>query len=138
LPEITITTSRKVQALDITEAVSGLPHPGALAWVGCPHTTAGLILCEADDEMLADIERLAAGLLEPFEPFSHHKNDNPNAAAHLMSILLGPNLLVPCRDGELDLGTYQHIIFVELDGPRPRRIRVTHVAGLDPADGALS
>jgi secondary thiamine-phosphate synthase enzyme len=128
LAEISVTTSRKLQALDITDAIASLTHPGALAWVGCPHTTAGLVLCEADAEMLVDLERTVGSLLEPLEPFSHHKNGNPNAAAHLMSILLGSDLMLPCKDGRLDLGTYQRIIFVELDGPRSRRIRVIHIA----------
>jgi secondary thiamine-phosphate synthase enzyme len=132
--EIDIQTSRKLEAVDITDAIVALPHPGSLAWVGCPHTTAGLILCEADEEMLSDIEHVAAGLLAPFEPFAHHKNNNPNAAAHLMSSLLGAQLMVPCRDGSLDLGTYQRIVFVELDGPRSRSVRVAHVAAIDDVE----
>jgi secondary thiamine-phosphate synthase enzyme len=134
VPEFAVITTRKVQAVDITDTVAALPHPGSLAWLGCPHTTAGIILCEADAEMLVDIERAAAGLLAPFEPFAHHKNDNPNAAAHLMSSLFGAQLMLPCRGGKLDLGTYQRVVFVELDGPRQRRVRVVHVAATNEGE----
>ncbi len=130
-------TSRPYQAIDVTDLLAPLPIRDGFVWVSCPHTTAGLILCESDPEMLEDVERIAQRLFEPFEPFRHHKNDNPNAAAHLMSAFLGSQLVLPVRDGALVLGTYQRILFVELDGPRERKL---HVAGIGaivgPADGS--
>jgi secondary thiamine-phosphate synthase enzyme len=39
--------------------------------------------------------------------------------------LLGPQVLVPLRDGELALGTYQGIFFCEFDGPRSRKVYVS-------------
>ena len=82
--------------------------------------------------MLADIEKAAGRLLAPIEPFAHHRNDKPNAAAHLFSGLAGTQLLVPVRDGKMQLGSYQRIVFVELDGPRERRtIRIAHLPALE-------
>jgi thiamine phosphate synthase YjbQ (UPF0047 family) len=40
------------------------------------------------------------------------------------SSLVGPQVLVPMRDGELALGTYQGIFFCEFDGPRDRSVHV--------------
>jgi secondary thiamine-phosphate synthase enzyme len=122
--EIAFETGRKIEASDLTDRLAALDLPDGFAWFSIPHTTGGLILCEADPEMLADLERVAAELLEPFEPFSHNKNDNPNAAAHLLSSLFGSQLILPVVDGRLSLGTYQRILFLELDGPRRRQIRV--------------
>jgi thiamine phosphate synthase YjbQ (UPF0047 family) len=86
--------------------------------------------------MLADIETVAGGLLKDFEPFRHHKNDNPNAAAHLFSSLAGTQLLLPVVDGHVKLGAYQRIVFVELDGPRQgRRVQIASLAQ-PPAAGA--
>jgi secondary thiamine-phosphate synthase enzyme len=119
--ELELTTRREREAIDVTDRVASLAHPDGFAWIACPHTTCALILCEADTDMLADIEKAAGQLLAPIGPFAHHRNNNPNAAAHLWSALAGTQLLIPVRDGEMQLGSYQRIVFVELDGPRERR-----------------
>jgi secondary thiamine-phosphate synthase enzyme len=126
--ELEISTDRKVQALDVTDLVANRDWPNGLLWVACPHTTAALVLGESDPEMLADYERIAAQLFVPFEPFRHQRNDNPNAAAHLVSSLAGTQLILPVREGRPVLGQYQRIIFIELDGPRQRRLQLTTIA----------
>jgi secondary thiamine-phosphate synthase enzyme len=127
--ELSLSTSARIQAVDITERVAAeAAGVAGMLWVATPHTTAALILCEGDDKMLADIESTAARLLAPLEPFTHDKNDNPNAAGHLMSSLFGTQLIVPTTAGGLDVGTYQRIVFVELDGPRERRVRLHWLA----------
>lgn len=123
--ELEVASLRPIQALDVTDLVAGAAPPGSgLVWLSVPHTTAALILCEADEDMLSDIERTAAGLLEPLEPFRHNRNDNPNGRAHLMSSLMGSQLLLPLDRGRLALGPYQRVIFIELDGPRQRRLQL--------------
>lgn len=52
-----------------------------------------------------------------------------NAHSHLLSMLLGNSLAVPVAGGDLQLGTWQSIILVELDGPRTRTVGV-QVMGL--------
>jgi secondary thiamine-phosphate synthase enzyme len=136
--EIALTTHREREAIDVTDLVASLQHPDGFVWVACPHTTCALVLCEADADMLADIEKAAGRLLASIEPFAHHRNDNPNAAAHLWSALAGTQLLIPVRDGEMRLGSYQRIVFVELDGPRERRtICIAYVAALEPGVGPV-
>lgn len=113
-----------LQAIDITDSVQARVHAASgFLWLSTPHTTAALILCEADSDMLADIEKAAAGLVAPLGPFSHRRNDNPNASAHLMSSIFGTQLVLRIADGQLVLGTYQRIVFVELDGPKQRRVQ---------------
>ena len=48
-----------------------------------------------------------------------------NSDAHLMATLLGSSVTVPVEGGRLRLGTWQGIFFVELDGPRSRKVWVT-------------
>ncbi len=55
--------------------------------------------------------------------YRHDRLDG-NADAHLRSILLGEHVTVPVEDGELALGTWQSILFVDCDGPRTRRVIV--------------
>lgn len=133
MQELAYSTSRKLEALDLTDRLAELDLADGFVWLSTPHTTGALILSEADPEMLADIERVAGDLLVPFEPFRHRKNDNPNAAAHLLASLFGSQLVLPVHDGRLVLGQYQRVLFVELDGPRERRLQVAALG--QPGDG---
>jgi secondary thiamine-phosphate synthase enzyme len=119
---LVVRTSRRVEAVDITDQVDVRDLHDGLAWLRCPHTTAALVIGESDPDMLEDYERAATELFARYEPFRHHKNDSPNAAAHLFSSLAGTQLLVPVRAGRLQLGKYQRVVFMELDGPREARI----------------
>jgi secondary thiamine-phosphate synthase enzyme len=121
---IDVETPGKVAAIDVTERFGTLRLPEGWVMVSLPHTTAALVLSEADEDLLADWEAMGANLLRPFEPFRHHKNDNPNANAHLLSSLLGNRLALPVAGGDIELGRYQRIVFLELDGPRERVIEV--------------
>lgn len=47
-----------------------------------------------------------------------------NAQAHIQSIFLGNTESIPVVGGELHIGRWQSIIFVELDGARSRSIRI--------------
>ncbi len=125
---LVVQSDRAIQAIDLTDHLLDRTWPDGLLLLSVPHTTAALILGEADTDMLDDYERVAAALFAPWEPFKHHKNDNPNAAAHLVSSIAGTQLLLPVRDGRLSLGTYQRIVFLELDGPKSRRVDLASVA----------
>ncbi len=128
--ELELQSNSKIEAIDVTELLAGRAWPDGLLWVSCPHTTASLVIGEGDDDMLADYERTASELFAPYEPFRHKKNDNPNAAAHLLSSIAGTQLMLPIRAGRPVLGTYQRIIFLELDGPKVRRIHAISVPAL--------
>lgn len=118
---LSVVTERAVQAIDITERIVDRPWADGFLWIACPHTTAAILIGESDQDMLEDLERIARELFAPWEPFKHHKNDNPNSAAHLVSSIVGSQVLLPVQDGRLVLGTYQRIVFLELDGPKAAR-----------------
>lgn len=125
---IEVTSERAVQAIDVTEAITAHAWPDGWLILSVPHTTAALILGENDPEMLEDYEKVATALPAPFEPFKHHRNDNPNGAAHVISSFAGTQLLLPVEDGAVVLGTWQRIILIELDGPKTRTIMAGSVA----------
>ena len=126
---LAVETTRKVEAIDITDQLTGRDYPDGLLLVSTGHTTAALIVGEADTEMLEDYERVARDLFATWEPFRHHRNDNPNAAAHLVSSIAGTQLLLPVRDGALVLGAWQRVLLLELDGPKTRRVDLTAIPG---------
>ena len=127
---ITIETAAPLQATDVTDLVlADAPQISeGLLIISCPHTSAAVFLCEADDELLTDFAEFSGKWLAAFEPFHHVRNDNPNAAAHITSSMFGGQVIVPVFDGKPQLGTYQRVVFLELDGPKRRSLQVLAVA----------
>jgi secondary thiamine-phosphate synthase enzyme len=54
-----------------------------------------------------------------------HAHDPSHAPDHMISSIVGASLLLPVRGGELVLGTWQRILFVECNGPRNRQVAIT-------------
>ncbi|NIM94009.1 MAG: YjbQ family protein [Anaerolineales bacterium] len=126
-----VQTQRKTEVQDVTPLVADFISviQDGVAIVYTPHTTASLILSEDDDELRNDIVRVAENLLAACRPFTHIKRNNPNAEAHILSALGGTSVAIAIIDGKLDLGTYQNILLLEMDGPKEREIRVKVIEG---------
>jgi secondary thiamine-phosphate synthase enzyme len=130
--ELTITTERHSQLLDITsqvrEAVSGASGAAVLVYV--PHTTAGLTINEHADPLVArDFEMAMEKIVPEGWGWQHIEEGEENAPSHPRASLMGSQVLVPLTgDGELALGTWQGIFFCEFDGPRTRSVYVTVLA----------
>lgn len=122
-----ISTNRHTQAVDITHLFDSRTWPDGLLMMSVEHTTAAIFLGESGAEMFDDYERVAAGLIEQYGPFRHEVWNPGNAQSHILSSFIGTQLLLPVTDGRLDLGTWQRIIFLELDGPRQRSIAILSV-----------
>jgi secondary thiamine-phosphate synthase enzyme len=58
-----------------------------------------------------------------------YRHREGNSDAHILSTLIGCSLNIPVENGNLILGTWQGLYFVELDGPRQRRFKVKLLAG---------
>lgn len=127
-------TTRRTEAIDVTDRIAALVEGSGFAWVGCGHTTCALVVSKVDEALLADLERAASTLLAPTEPFGHRRDGNPNAVAHIVSALTGQHVVLPVRDGRLQLGRYQRIVLLELDGPRARRIDAEMLSARRPAE----
>jgi secondary thiamine-phosphate synthase enzyme len=128
--ELTVRTERRVQLVDITddvrEAVSESGVEEGIVHVFSRHTTAAVIVNEPESGLLRDVVNKLEELVPEGAGYEHDKVDN-NADSHLRAILLGPSVTLPVAGGEPVLGTWQSILFVELDGPRTRRVLVTVV-----------
>jgi secondary thiamine-phosphate synthase enzyme len=126
--ELTIKTDRRTQLLDITsqvrDAVAGASGAAVLVYV--PHTTAGLTINEhADPAVARDFEAALERIVPEDWGWQHIEEGEENAPSHIRAALMGPQVVIPLRDGELALGTWQGIFFCELDGPRTRSVYVT-------------
>lgn len=130
--EIRVTTERRTQLLDITgevrEALGDLSGAAA-ALVYVPHTTAGVTIQEhADPAVARDFEAALERIVEDGWSWQHVEEGEENAPSHIRAALMGPQVVIPVRDGSLALGTWQGIFFCELDGPRERTVYLTPLA----------
>jgi secondary thiamine-phosphate synthase enzyme len=126
-----VKTSRKIERVDITkeveQAVRSFPTAAAALLVSVPHTTAAVTMGENwDEDVTADLER-ALDAWVPKVRFDHGEGNSP---AHFLSEAIGPTCLVPIEKGKLELGRWQGIFLIELDGPRERTVRVRALAGV--------
>ena len=123
-----VETRSRFDIVDVTSAVESMVQGSGvedgLVNIFVPHTTAGLVVNEAEDGLKEDILEFIKTLTKPGAGWKHNRIDN-NAHAHLGQILLSPEKTIPVAGGSLLLGTWQRIMLVEMDGPRSRRIIVT-------------
>ncbi|HEX2044609.1 MAG TPA: secondary thiamine-phosphate synthase enzyme YjbQ [Gaiellaceae bacterium] len=130
--EIPLQTERRTQLVNITEdvrsALEGAQGASA-ALVYVPHTTAGVTINERiDPDLVEDFEEAFQRIVGEEWSWRHVDADGPNAPAHVRASLASPQVLVPLREGDLALGTYQGIFFCEFDGPRSRKVYVSTLA----------
>ena len=129
--EIAVQTERKVQVMNITakvKAASGkLGVDVGILLVSVRHTTCSICVNEDEAGLRHDFERLGDSLLSPFRGEGGYRHDriDDNAQAHLTSILLGHSITLPLAQGAPVLGTWQSILLLEMDGPRPRMLDLT-------------
>jgi secondary thiamine-phosphate synthase enzyme len=127
MQEMIVKTTKERQILDITPEVQRMIPRAQIENGACHvfvlHTTAAITTADLDpgtkDDFLDAFEALIPKLQyrHPHNP-SHVKD-------HIMATILGPSLCIPVEKGELMLGAWQKIIFVELGGPRERTVVVS-------------
>jgi secondary thiamine-phosphate synthase enzyme len=126
--EISLTSDRKTQLIDITERVQSLVQgaEGAAVLVYVPHTTAAVTINEKiDPDLIEDLERAFEKIVEDDWGWAHDDKDGPNGPSHGRASVAGAQVLIPLRDGAPALGRYQAIFLCEFDGPKPRSIYVS-------------
>ncbi len=130
--EIAINTQSRREIIDITESVERLVNDlsfgDGLIDLFVPHATAALVLNEGERGLIQDFLSMFERLVPEHGKYMHNSIDN-NADAHLISSLLCKSLVIPVAKGRLELGTWERVLFVELDGPRARKVRAYFVNG---------
>jgi secondary thiamine-phosphate synthase enzyme len=90
--------------------------------VSAMHITAGVWVNDAEDGLLADIDEWLEHLAPFKKNYRHHRTGETNGDAHLKSLLVHHQVIVPVTKGKLDLGTWQQIYYAEFDGRRKKRV----------------
>lgn len=92
--------------------------------VSAMHITAGVYVNDAEYGLIEDIDQWLEKLA-PFRPdYKHHRTGEDNGDAHLKSLLVHHEVIVPVTDGRLDFGPWQQIYYAEFDGQRRKRVIV--------------
>jgi secondary thiamine-phosphate synthase enzyme len=130
---LSVRTSRRTQLVNVTAEVAAAVRESGCANGVChlyvPHTTAGVIINEGYDPAVADEIEAEFGRLVPILRDSAH--DEGNSDSHVKTALVGSSETIFIEDGNLVLGQWQVIYFVDFDGPRQRELFVKVVP--DPA-----
>ena len=130
-------TAKPLQFVDLTDLVAERVRRSGVAegtvTVQSRHTTAAILVNENEPLLLQDL----ADLLERWAPAGSHYRHNdlaarhapapdekPNGHAHARALLLGTSVCLTVAGGRIDLGDWQSVFLVELDGPRPRTVSV--------------
>ncbi len=128
---LSVPTRDRLEIQDLTDQIARLPgvdeitHGAVL--IHSLHTTTGLCINEYQDALLHDIKTLLRRLVPEDAAYRHNDPaysdcSRANAWSHLAALVLRPQLTVPIEQGRLVLGTWQRILFCELDGPQTRQV----------------
>ena len=119
-------TKNRREYINITDKVddemqkSGIRE--GLALVSAMHITSGVYVNDAESGLIQDID----AWLERLAPFKadylHHRTGEDNGDAHLKSLLIHHEVIVPVTKGRLDFGPWQQIYYAEFDGQRKKRV----------------
>lgn len=117
---------------DLTADVRGFcrGRGDGLVHVFAPHATAGIALMElgagSEPDLLDTLERL----LPRDDRWTHRHGSRGHGADHVLPAIVAPFVVLPVFDGEPALGTWQHVVFVDLNDDNPiRKVRLSFVAG---------
>lgn len=125
---IDLVTTAPIEIIDITaqirEVVAGSGVQNGLVTVSCLHTTARINVNEREEKLERDMLTFLKRLVPRDGDYLHNLapiDGRDNAHAHLIGLFMNSSETIPLADGELVLGEWQSVFFIELDGPRPKR-----------------
>ena len=119
-------TEKKREYINITNQVedavgkSGIKEGFVL--VSAMHITAGVYVNDAEDGLIQDIDDWLEKLAPYKRDYRHHHTGEDNGDAHLKSLLVHHEVVVPVTNGKLDFGPWQQVYYAEFDGQRRKRV----------------
>jgi secondary thiamine-phosphate synthase enzyme len=131
--EIPVLTRGELDVIDLTGVVRQLVGQSGVV-EGVAHlfvagSTAGLTTIEFEPGAVSDLKEAFSRLAPREMEYAHNaKWGDGNGHSHVRAAMLGPDITVPIRDGDLLLGTWQQVILVEFDTrSRNRTIHLTAI-----------
>lgn len=103
-------------------AKSGIKE--GMVLVSAMHITAAVYVNDAEDGLIEDIDEWLERLAPFNKQYRHHRTGETNGDAHLKSLLMHHEVIVPITNSTLDFGPWQQIYYAEFDGQRRKRVVV--------------
>jgi secondary thiamine-phosphate synthase enzyme len=132
--ELTIHTQKEGDIIDLTDEVEKVVHKShiydGLACIFVPGSTGAVTTMEYEPGLLKDIPRALERLVPKNMTYDHHETwHDDNGRSHVRASILGPSITVPVHDGQLIHGTWQQLVFIELDTQPRTRTLVVQIIG---------
>ncbi|KAF5425381.1 MAG: hypothetical protein C00003105_00720 [ANME-2 cluster archaeon HR1] len=131
---LTFNTKGDTDIIDITSRVdqklkeSGLTQGSVLVFV--PGSTGALTTIEYEPGLVKDMQDALNRLIPRELEYAHNRMwGDGNGHSHVRASMLGPSLVVPFNDGSLMLGTWQQIVFLDLDNRSRSRKVIVRITG---------
>ena len=127
---ISLSTRGNADVHDITDQVARNIRQSGLkdgtVTIFCPSSTSALTTIEYESGAVSDLRRLFEEIIPQGQEYAHNERwHDGNGHSHVRAALLGPSLTIPFVDGQLTLGTWQQIIYLDFDNrPRQRKLVV--------------
>jgi secondary thiamine-phosphate synthase enzyme len=119
-------TRTKREYINITAKVEEVVHKSGvqegMVLVSAMHITAGVYVNDAEDGLIQDIDEWVERIAPFNAQYRHHRTGETNGDAHLKSLLIHHEVIVPITKGLLDFGPWQQIFYAEFDGCRRKRL----------------
>ncbi len=118
-------TGKRREYINITGEVekavreSGISE--GMVLVSAMHITAGVYVNDDEPGIIQDIDEMLDELAPYGKPYRHHRTGEDNGDAHLKSMLVHHQVIVPVTNGKMDLGPWQQVYYAEFDGQRRKR-----------------
>lgn len=132
--DLNLKTSKETDIVDITQAVADVVKKSDLSdgivTIFVPGSTGAVTTIEYEPGLRKDFPAALERLVPKHLTYEHEKTwHDGNGHSHVRASLLGPSLTVPFRKHQLLVGTWQQIVFVELDIRSRSRSIVVQVMG---------
>lgn len=120
-------TRSRIEFIKITEQIDDVIQRSGikdgLVLVNPMHITAAVIVNDDESGLKQDFIRVLQKLV-PYDEHYEHNVGEDNAAAHIWRQLMGHQVVMPVRNGRLELGTWEQLFYCEFDGQRTKRVLV--------------
>ena len=115
---------------DVTQAVNTTKMNNGIVTIFVPGATGAITTIEYEPGLLIDLPNILEKIAPKNLLYEHEKRwHDGNGHSHVRASLIGPSLTVPFVDGTLTLGTWQQIVFIELDARSRRRKLILQIIG---------
>ncbi len=134
---LSLSTEKRLQFVDVTDLLTRCVRRWGIAdglvCVQSRHTTAAVVVNENEPLLLEDMRATLERVAPRDRQYAHDDltlradpapDENRNGDAHCKALLLSPAVTLTVVHGKIELGPWQRVFLVELDGPRPRSLVV--------------